>query len=156
MKKCAIPPFLFLAIFLLLTCNNPFSSDKGGCEAPTDHGCGGGICVYVQVFDANGTFIKELSGDAESGMNAYWDGTDCHGNQVGCGKYTVREYVEYNGQTNSQTSSILIKDSSTVVKTGRAACDSLKKSCGGKYAESQISTIGDYGISQDVGCICCQ
>jgi hypothetical protein len=157
LKTPVILPFLPLAVFFLLTCNNPSSNDKGGCAASGFHGCdGGGICVYVHLSDANGTFIKEMTGAAENGMNVYWDGTDCRGNRVGCGKYTIRETIEYNGQTTSQTSSVLIKDSASVAGTGRAACDSLRKNCTGTYAESPVSTLGDYGISGDVGCICCK
>lgn len=153
MKKPVSCMSLVISYLFLVTCNSPSSSTKSGCGRPTIHGCSGDPCVYAYIYDANGNFVNEISG---SFGPLPWNATDCHGNKVGCGKYTVNMHIIYNGQATSQTTFVLVIDSATVSKTGRSACDSLKKNCTGNYYENIADSISDNLIGQDVGCICCQ
>jgi flagellar hook assembly protein FlgD len=120
---------------------------------PTIHDCSGDPCTYAHIYDAQGNFIKEISNSVPGSYFISWDGTDCRGNKVSCGKYTVKQYIVAYGQSQSQTSIVMLKDSSTVVKNGRSACDSLKSNCTGNYVENIVYSISGEG---NVGCMCCQ
>jgi hypothetical protein len=151
--KNKILSYSFILSFLFISCNSPSSNNNGPCSGPTIHSCSGTMCEYVHIFDANGNFIKEFSATLGGGLTIAWDGTDCHGNKVGCGKYTAKVYIVYNGQSTNQTSTFLITDSTSTHATGRSACDSLKSHSSGNYAETVTTSIGG---GEDVGCVCCQ
>ena len=142
-----------LVSVLAVFCNSLTSKNSERCNGPTVNGCSGSPCEYMHIFDSNGNFVKEGS---SSGAQVYWDGTDCHGNKVGCGIYTCKLYVVYNGLSQMTTSTVLVKDSASVSTTGRAACDSLKNSCKGSYHEGVADVIEGNSVVQEVGCICCQ
>jgi hypothetical protein len=152
--KLIVSALTYCAFALIcITCNSASSNDSGGCGGPTVSGCSGDPCAYTFIYDSKGNFIKEISSSMGESIRAYWDGTDCHGKKVGCGKYTVTQHIVYQGQSQSQTFSVMVKDSLTIVKNGSNACDSLKRSCSGNYSEN-IS----YGIDGDEGveCMCCK
>ena len=145
---------LSLLLLFTLMCVNP-SDKNGNCGSPTIHSCGGSQCVYSHIYDAYGNFINE----AASNMGyVYWDGRDCHGDSVGCGKYRVEHHSVVSGFERVVTEYIIIKDENSTSACGRSACDSLKKECPGGYAEALSSYIGSDGSihSDEVCCICCQ
>ena len=144
---------LFPFILLLISCNNPSSEDSASCSGPNIHNCTGDPCAYLHIFDSNGHFINEASGPA---TNIYWNGTDCHGRKVNCGKYVLFLYTISGGQTQVMVDTILVVDSNSISRTGRTACDSLKNNCRGNYSEAIVTVFDGYSFVKDIGCACCQ
>lgn len=143
---------LLLLIFPLFFCNDP-SKPAVNCEGPTIHGCSSSQCFYVHIFDSNGNFVNEASGVGVDWRSYFfWNGTDCHGTQVPCGKYTLKIYSVVGGSSTLLIDYILVADSTSIVKSTRSQCDSLKNNCPGSYVESATSGM----TGSNVGCLCCQ
>lgn len=147
--KACICLISILAVF----CNSISPKNSGGCHGPTINSCNGSPCEYMHIFDSDGNFVKEGS---SSDAQVYWDGTDCHGNKVGCGIYTCKLYLVFNGVSQLSTSTVIVIDSNSISKTGRSACDSLKNTCTGSYREGITDVIDGNSVVQEVGCICCR
>jgi hypothetical protein len=119
----------------------------GECTGPTIYSCSGNPCQYGHIFDYDGNFITETSGGTG---NWYWNGTDCNGDRVPCGGYTMVVYLVRDGQTSSTTDQFLvIGDSTTESATREAPCDTLRAACEGTYYEATPQ------YSHKV-CICCK
>jgi hypothetical protein len=97
----ALAGALVFALLVSVACENP--AEPPECER-TITSCPGESCSYFYVFDSNGNFIAEGFGDANGSVN--WDGTDCHGNPVACGEYTLRVIIKSNGQAQIVDTSI--------------------------------------------------
>ena len=141
-------------LFFFLFCSNP--TDEDGCGSPTIHSCSGSQCIYTHIYDAYGNFIAETG---SPGMGyVMWDGKDCHGITVPCGKYIVEHHVVSGGFEQTVREETLLKDSTAVTKYGRPACDSLRSVCSEGYAEAYGSYIDDENNlhSNDLYCICCE
>lgn len=138
--------FTVATALLTMVCNN---GDDGKCSGPSIKNCSGSPCQYTCVYNADGDFVGEFSGNV-------WNGKDCRGNEQDCGVYTFETHVVYAGQENTVTHKSLYARSTGVTKFGQAACDSLKNGCSGKYAELMSSGIVGNSIVEDVGCVCCQ
>lgn len=129
---------LFIAAFMLLSCRPNDNSD--GCPEPA-----GSCNNCYRVYDDKDKFIFE----GKYNGSIAWDGTDCKGNKVGCGKYKF--VINYNGR--SVSNSILVVDENTKSASGEESCDSLKESCIGTYSEQTGVSIG---VPYELECICCQ
>lgn len=141
--------FSLIAILLCLFCKNPAS--KGDeCNGPTINSCSGDICTYAHIFDADGNFINEIS--ASGVGNVQWNGTDCNGNSVPCGKYVVTTHVMYYGNHQTRSNILLVADrnGNSSSGSGDIECDSLEANCQGTYFETRLSDFGDKN------CLCCQ
>lgn len=151
------------AIFVILlivsfACNdNPSSDDnrKGTCGSPKINSCSGDPCSYLQIYDTYGNLVNEGSGQGTG--NLYWNGKDCNGDSVPCGNYTAKTTVRAYGQVTQFSSNIMIKGPDSIDKYGRAACDSLRRSCAGNYVEGTGTYINSSGsVESDIVCICCE
>ena len=143
-----------LTCMVFFFCNN--AAQDEACSGPTIHGCGGSQCIYSYIYNDQGQFINEAVSNGVSAI--MWNGTDCRGNSVPCGKYRVEHHMVVSGQERTATEEILLTDSTGTSAGGNAACDSLKGNCSGKYAESIGSFIGSDGTlhSGERTCICCE
>lgn len=157
-RNIRIPGISVAAVLLfgitLIYCNN--SSSDEACSGPTLHGCTGSQCVYSYIYDEQNHFINEVS---SSGMSFVpWNGTDCRGNKVPCGKYRFEHHVVVSGNELKSFEDFLFTDSTGTTKGGRSACDSLKKECSGHYAETIGAYFGDDGTphSNEPVCVCCE
>lgn len=147
-KNLSIITFLLTVFFSCGTDPEP-----SGCIEPSSPPCSDN-CTYYRVYDADGNYITE--GVATSAGGVYWNGTDCHGVKVPCGKYRVRVTVIQYGSSMSQSNYVIMTDDSTQTAQGAASCDSLAENCSGNYVETTIMVIDNEGIiRQDVGCACC-
>ncbi|NLW30154.1 MAG: hypothetical protein GXY77_01710 [Fibrobacter sp.] len=148
MFRHAVFCYSLIAVLLCLSCGNP-ASEGGVCKGPTINSCSGDICTYAHIFDADGNFVNEISA---SGIgNLQWNGTDCNGDSVPCGKYMVTMHIMYNGnhQTISDIMLVTGHNGNSSSGSGDTECDSLEVNCQGTYSE----TLSDFG---DRRCICCQ
>ena len=148
MRTIILAVAILAAAAILLRCD----TGKGECSGPTIHGCSGSICTYLYIYDENGNFISEGAGSPR----VYWNGTDCRGNKVPCGKYIVESHIVAYGSQQTTTEEILVVDSTGTTRYGRSACDSLKAECSGHYAETNTSYIDGGSISSGIGCTCCE
>lgn len=74
------------------------------------------------------TFRGIINGGPMSGSSpVYWDGRDCNGDTVPCGKYRV-VYVMGGRQMESE---IVVSRPGAVQKNSSSECDALKKTCTG-------------------------
>src|SRR5512140_3765769 len=88
------------------------TSSSAICSGPTINSCSGDPCQYVHIYDKDGNFINESSGPA--GGYIYWNGSDCSGNPVPCGKYTLKIYYVSSGGSSMITDYIMVAgDSAT-------------------------------------------
>lgn len=131
MKKLLI----LMATSLVLFCGSEDESgkckDRGACN-----NC-------FKIYDSQGNYIN--GGNISENLSyVYWDGKDCNGDSVPCGKYKV-EYV-INGR--HVENDLVVSKPGAIQKRSRSECDSLKKACTGFFYEEQTMT----GIS----CICCE
>lgn len=139
--------FPLITVILCLSCGNP-ASEGDLCKGPTINSCSGD-CTYAHIFDADGNFVNEISA---SGIgNLQWNGTDCNGDSVPCGKYMVTMHIMYNGnhQTISDIMLVTGRNGNSSSGSGDTECDSLEANCQGTYSE----TLSDFG---DRSCLCCQ
>jgi hypothetical protein len=81
---------------------------------------------------------------ADDLSHAVWNGKDCNGDSVACGKYQI-EFV-YQGQHISED--ITVAGPGAVMKHDQSSCDSLRKVCTGFIYEEKTP--------QGYACVCCQ
>lgn len=126
---------LAMAAFLLfMHC----TTDDGKCREP------GSACDNcIRIYDMDGNYISggSLSG---AGSGAYWDGKDCHGDSVPCGKYRVDMF--YQGQYVSNE--VVVSGPGAIIRNERSVCDSLEAACKGFFHEEETFS----GLT----CICCE
>jgi|GEM_PF-4547386 hypothetical protein len=154
---------LFLLLLLgipLYYCNNPsMKNNNTTCREPSIT-CKSDTCRFVHIFDKKGNFVVAHTLDAMSNstFSFAWDGKDCNGSQVPCGKYISKIYLSASGKTDTFSQNIFVRGQNSEYATGRAACNSLHASCTGTYEELNSYTIDTNGVSipDSIGCICCQ
>ncbi len=131
---------LLSAITAAVTIFSCSPNDSSKCKEPASscNDC-------FRIYDHEDNFVYQGS---FSGSSILWDGTDCNGNKVSCGTYSI--YVSAYGQV--QMFMNLVANENSVLKTGRSACDSLKNSCEGYYDEIMESTP----FFEELNCICCK
>ncbi len=127
---------LGLAVALLFSCTPNGNSD--GCIEP-----GTSCSNCYRVYDDEGNFVAEGGATLQ---DISWDGTNCKGNKVPCGKYEVEATIQ--GYRFSHYTYVI--DDNTTRANGRSACDDLKDRCGGTYFEEESP------FPDDVNCYCCQ
>lgn len=124
-----------IAASLFLLCGGEDESgkckDRGACN-----NC-------FKIYDSQGNYIN---GGSLSESSAYmqWDGKDCNGDSVHCGKYQVK-YVVNGRQTEMD---FVVSGPEAIHKDSRSECESLEKACTGFFYEEQ-TMIGP-------SCICCE
>lgn len=131
-----IRSLLLLTIVLLFAVCGLF--DNGKCKEP-DSGCNN----CIRIYNSDGDFVAEGDIDPVRGV-AYWNGTDCNGDSLPCGKYTSK--VVYNGR--HFTEETVLSSPGAIKKNDRKACDSLKAACKGFYYEKDDEIFG-------LSCLCC-
>jgi hypothetical protein len=126
---------LVISAMILLFCSP--NSKESKCKDP------GSCNNCFRIYDSQGNYVDggPLSEDLS---HAYWDGRDCNGDSVACGKYKA-EYA-YQGQHISDE--IIVTRPGATVVHNQSSCDSLRKACSGFFYEEQ--TVLGYT------CICCQ
>ena len=134
--------YLSLIYFaLFLTCNtNGVSTDE--CK---EHSCSN----CYRILDENDNFVAQGSLSSNgTGLGIAWNGTDCNGNKVPCGKYLV--VVNYGSKVSSMAT--VVTDENTVIVSGEKTMDSLRAACAGKYFEFKTENL----FLTEVQGFCCQ
>jgi hypothetical protein len=127
---------LVISAMILLFCS-PNNDESGNCKDP------GSCNNCFRIYDSQGNYV-DGGPISEELSQAYWDGRDCNGDSVACGKYKV-EYT-YQGQHISDE--IIVTRPGSIVVHTQSACDSLRTACSGFFYEEQ-TILGHT-------CMCCQ
>ena len=112
----------------IIAAGNTIQLDNGAAVACNFELAGGASAVAVNIYDANGNFMRTFEGGALSaGAHALeWDGKDSEGNSVPDGAYTFEVLaVDYNNQmvnattfTTGNVSGIVFRNNLTYLVTG--------------------------------------
>lgn len=130
MKKLMI----LIVASLVLFCGedeNGKCKDRGACN-----NC-------YKIYDSQGNYINGGT-FSENLSPVYWDGKDCNGDSVPCGKYKI----EYTINGMHRGNDLIVAGSGAIKKNSRSECDSLKKECTGFFYEEE--TMFGYN------CLCCE
>ncbi|GEM_PF-6199825 len=127
--------FIIMAAALFLFCGG--EDESGKCRDP-------GACNNCfKVYDSLGNYINGGSLLANSSY-AQWNGRDCNGDSVPCGRYEIVYVV----QGQSMTTYTIVAGPGAVVRDGSSACDSLRNACSGFFYEED-TFLG-------TTCVCCE
>lgn len=131
MKKLMALMVALLVLFCGEEDENGKCVDRGACN-----NC-------FKIYDSQGNYINGIP-FPEDLSPVYWDGKDCNGDSVPCGKYKVVYTINGINREND----LIVAGSGAIQKNSRSECDSLKKECTGLFYEEE-TTFG-------YNCLCCE